>query len=542
MGCIFVVGLGAVLRTSMGVSLYSALIGGLKQVASRITLDYVSLVLIAIATFLRTSKTKGSFLAVALAFSVGTAGSSLTNRWPLTFPVLASVALQALCFLPPFQADFPKRILDYLASLCLLVSLSLCILFPATEIPGPTGKHNVGMVDFFLPVNLAAAYTGENATCADTADGFVSARLLYPTSEKPEQVPYLKPNIALQYLKMTMKFASPPPLDDWSWLIHNWQLAYFAAKPFAEPISVDGGLPLIVYSHGLGGHSMVYMYQNLMLASHGNVVLQINHSDGSAALVERKDGSLLSFDFSTQALFADGKATEEYVFRRREQADHRVVEMLASVLALQNLNNKDIEDLKGVSFVNKLKSTDVTVMGHSFGGTTALAAAFRRPELVTSMIGHEPVADWLPDDARRALFPVDVMEDCPIKYDGGTGGLAADVKPTAGTIKDFDVLFLLSRHWFESEQIMGRGNIIHWMYTNGKMCRDCTAEFALIRDSAHNEFSDSCMMTPVWLARALNVTGKRNPQQTAEEISKRTLGFLDTIRLQKSEAVTVAAT
>jgi pimeloyl-ACP methyl ester carboxylesterase len=178
-----------------------------------------------------------------------------------------------------------------------------------------------------------------------------------------------------------------------------------------------------------------------------------------------------------------------------------------------------------------LKFTDVTVMGHSFGGTTALAAAFRRPELVTSMIGHEPVADWLPDDARRALFPVDVMEDCPIKYDGGTGGLAADVKPTAGTIKDFDVLLLFSGEWYDKQ--WGRSDIIHWMYTHGKMCRDCTAEFALIRDSAHNEFSDSCMMTPVWLGRVVGVTGKRNPQQTAEEISKRTLGFLDTARLQK---------
>lgn len=528
-GCLFVAVLGLSLRT-FGVPFCSFMIGGLKPIPSRITLDYLALILLAISTFLPRSKAKAFFLTITLAFSVITAGSP-TNRWTLTIPVAISLALQALRRLPPFQADLPKRFLSALTILCCLTSASLCILFPATQIPNPTGKYNVGLMDLHLPVNLAAAYTGENFSCSDTTDGFVSIRIMYPTKEDPVRVPYVKPDIALQYLKVSMQFGAPPPLNKLSWFLDNWRLAEISAKPYAKPIQVDGGFPIVVYSHGMGGHSTVYTYQSMMLASNGNVVLQINHADGSAPVVERKDGDLLHLDFSLHDVWAAGEE-EEYTNRRRDQTDHRVVEMLASVFALQNLNHRDIPETKGVSFVNKLKISEIHLMGHSFGGATALTAAFRRPELAFSVIAHEPVSDWMPDDARRALFPVDIMANCPFHYEGGTGGLPLDAKQTQATIKDIDIMFLFSSEWYYKN--WGRCDIIEWMHDHGKLCQACTTSFDMIWNAHHNEFSDSCMMTPVWLARAVGLTGKRNPIETSEEISQRTLKFLEQVRLRKS--------
>lgn len=52
-------------------------------------------------------------------------------------------------------------------------------------------------------------------------------------------------------------------------------------------------------------------------------------------------------------------------------------------------------------------------------------------------------------------------------------------------------------------------------------------EFAVIAAMKHNEFSDMCMLTPLWLARGVGVTGERNPIDTAREVHDRTRVFLD---------------
>ena len=62
-------------------------------------------------------------------------------------------------------------------------------------------------------------------------------------------------------------------------------------------------------------------------------------------------------------------------------------------------------------------------MGHSYGACTSLTAASRRPDLVSSVIAHEPAFDWMPDDARRELFAEHKLVGGPRKYDGGTGVL-----------------------------------------------------------------------------------------------------------------------
>jgi hypothetical protein len=41
----------------------------------------------------------------------------------------------------------------------------------------------------------------------------------------------------------------------------------------------------------------------MALAAHGIVVLSITHQDGSAAVVERSDGSLRTFDFEIGKFF-----------------------------------------------------------------------------------------------------------------------------------------------------------------------------------------------------------------------------------------------
>lgn len=54
-------------------------------------------------------------------------------------------------------------------------------------------------------------------------------------------------------------------------------------------------------------------------------------------------------------------------------------------------------------------------------------------------------------------------------------------------------------------------------------------DYGVVQDAFHQEFSDMCMLTPVWLARGTGVTGNRNPLDTAREIEERTWKFVSSV-------------
>ena len=126
----------------------------------------------------------------------------------------------------------------------------------------------------------------------------MSARMLYPTNDGGGTVPYLDPNHASDICAELMKAAAPGLLKRLGFMLHTWRLARLGARRNAQPLrrAQGGRLPLAVFSHGLTGSSEVYSFQALSLAAEGFVVLMITHTDGSAALVKRRDSGSLAFD------------------------------------------------------------------------------------------------------------------------------------------------------------------------------------------------------------------------------------------------------
>ena len=527
-----------------------AMWGGLRPIPSRLALDVATIVSLTFCAFTEPNEISNHvLLGLAAVVTVTTAG--LTHRWTISFPLVPFLVLQALRRLH-LGSGWIGLVIGALSSLFILLSTALSILFPAVELQPVKGKYNVGIIDLHLPVDFSESKRRGSLLGTQHQDE-ITARILYPTDEEAEDLPYLDPEFAPLLCDELMKAGAPGPLKRLGWMLHTWRLTHIRAKRNAQPSDQQGQFPLAVYSHGLTGIAAIYSYQALHLAASGTVVLMVDHTDRSAVATRRRDSTHLLYDPKPVTdIYMKGKEVE-YVRKRRAQTQHRVEECLSALSCLKSLNHRNIPDLAsvGVSFVGKLDTADITLMGHSFGGCTVLSAAAQRPDLVSAVVAHEPAIDWMPDLARRALFSADRIEQLEAPYSGGTGGyedskgseekkddcqiaIAGGLASIPGSIHDINMLYLYSDEWATLN--WGAFSLIKSMHENCVLGpKQGTTDVGVIQKAKHQEFSDSCMLTPTWLARATGLTGERNPHETAAEIATRTLEFLEATRRSRRE-------
>jgi pimeloyl-ACP methyl ester carboxylesterase len=504
--------------------------GGLRPILSRVLLD--SAALFGLSVSAGTSEcTRKNTVVLGLTYIGTFVSAGLTNRWTLTLPMVPFLFLQLTRRLSLSKKGgcWFHRIVDGLSLLLIVSAATLSILFPAVELPAIKGPYNVGVVDFFMPIessNIAGSVSSE--TCASSSH--VSVRLLYPTNEKPVRIPFLRPDIAADYCQQFMSFGAPPPLKTFGWLLHTWRLARMQAKPHASLSDHPDAFPLVLFSHGLGGTAEIYSYQTMSLVAHGHIVLAVNHQDGSAPVIRQRDGNIKLYDHELPKLWAGGNHVE-YVRERRARTDLRVDELVAAAEGMHRLNESDLAELLlfGLSFRDRIQIDQTFFMGHSFGGATALSVAKRRPDLVKSVIAHEPAVDWMPDDARRSLFDLKRLEGLSTNFTGGTGGFLVESSDSESSIHDVDLLILFSGEWRSKK--WGWNHVLEEMHQEARLGREGGySSFAFIDDAHHTEFSDTSMMLPLWLARLTNITGPRNPLSTAKEIHERTLVFMQKVK------------
>ncbi|XP_054269410.1 platelet-activating factor acetylhydrolase-like [Macrosteles quadrilineatus] len=138
-------------------------------------------------------------------------------------------------------------------------------------------------------------------------------------------------------------------------------------------------LPVIIFSHGFGAARYFCSAMLLELASQGYVVASLEHRDTSAcATYFYKSAAHRDKDERTWIPHAKLEIGPQHYELRRKQVRCRRDECVKSLDFLEDINsgntNKNILktslDLQG--FKDQLDLDSVTVMGHSFGGSTAL--------------------------------------------------------------------------------------------------------------------------------------------------------------------------
>jgi dienelactone hydrolase len=212
-------------------------------------------------------------------------------------------------------------------------------------LPEPTGSSAAGTrIEVLVDPDRGEDFTQDNL------DDLRELRVtyFYPTdSTAAADAPYIDPTIAgwleTQHPAFTKAFlASVPPVA-------------IGGAPVAAK---SGGNPVLIFSPGLGVPAALYTATLVDLASHGFVVVAVDHPYVSGAVL-RSDGSLADFvpptDFEEQQAF-DAQAFPTVV------ADLRFV---AGQLAAMSERGGALEGAIDLSRMGAL--------GHSFGGAAAIA-------------------------------------------------------------------------------------------------------------------------------------------------------------------------
>jgi predicted dienelactone hydrolase len=153
------------------------------------------------------------------------------------------------------------------------------------------------------------------------------------------------------------------------------------------PVSVAGGLSLLIFSHGYGGTNTQSVLLMETLASHGFVVVSPEHT---------------------------GNTSDDASDPREVAGANRVPDVSFFIDAFLGRNNTPGDD-----FYQRLDPASIGVLGHSFGGGTALGSVAgyfgqpRDPRVIAALPISVEVIDSFSDEALAAV-------DEPVLFLGGT--------------------------------------------------------------------------------------------------------------------------
>ncbi len=248
---------------------------------------------------------------------------------------------------------------------------------------------------------------------------------------------------------------------------------------------VPARLPVLVFSHGLGGVAGMYACQASELASQGYVVFALTHNDGSACLAEFPDNPQSNIRMTPAPSYGSDAMLQmrSHQLRTRAAEVSHLIDYIASAESAHHAGEGSAwGNGVHVPFAGRLDlAHGVGAIGHSFGAATAVLTA-HQDERVRVCVAHDLWMLPLPEELSRK-------------------GLQSAAAP---------LLITQSRKWTEwSEQNRE-------MIAFTRKSRDATLiDFA---DTAHSNYSDVPLFSQM-LARKLGQIGKADFRQAMKDIN-----------------------
>ncbi len=271
------------------------------------------------------------------------------TRWQMIPLYVLTLILTALSF---FISDV-KLLASYLTLILLAVSTALPALLPVPKIASPSGAHEVGTAIYeFTDTARKELYSGK-----DEPRRFM-AQVWYPaevTSTAKHAKWMSEPKI---YAPAIAGFLDLP-----SFFLDHLALSISPAYLDVPLAKTSEPYPVILFSHGWRGFNAQNTGQAVELASHGYVVIAIQHTYGAVVTV-----------------FPDGTIAPNNPKALPENADDPNYEVVARILVNQWAEDMAfmLDQFQGFDkeadslFFQKLDMERIGVYGHSTGGGAAI--------------------------------------------------------------------------------------------------------------------------------------------------------------------------
>jgi len=279
-------------------------------------------------------------------------------RWQM-IPLYAITIFTFLVTLPNFlkkkgedddSAPRPGWLQTLGLALLLGIALALPALLPVPAIPRPGGPLSVGTTSFELvDDSRQELYSGKSEPRR------FMIQVWYPANPGPDDqiAPWMES--AEIFAPALSGFIRMP-----AWFLDH--LAYAKTSSYLSPApnSENGTYPVILFSHGWRGFREQNTFQMQELASHGYVVVSIQHTYG-AILTIFPDGSLAP---NNPSALPSGVPEDEYDAAARKLAAQWAGDIGYTLDILTQWNEDDPAD----RFTGLLDLERVGTLGHSTGG------------------------------------------------------------------------------------------------------------------------------------------------------------------------------
>ncbi len=389
-------------------------------------------------------------------------------RWQM-IPLYFLVAL--FCLLVIFNRQLiPTRWLTIPALIVLIPAIALPILLPVPTVAKPDGPYKVGTMTFTLTDNSRREIYSSNPTIPRR----IMIQVWYPASPRPEDktAPWM-PDASIYAPAISDLLKLP------HFFLNHLELVTTPAFQDAPLAHSNTAYPVIVFSHGWKGFRAQNTVQMLQLASHGYVVIGMEHTYGAVTTVF-PDGSIAP---NNPSALPDGMPDNIY-----DPAAQLLVNQWAGdigyALDFMMRQNADIQS----PFYNSMDMNKVGVFGHSTGGGATI-----------EFCGTDPRC--------KAGFTEDAFMT-PVSEDVLTKGVSQPF------------FFMFSQLW--TDDVNSKNNrLFHQFYSNAPQ----SLGVVTIKGSAHYDFSDLPMLTP--LAPQLHLKGPISGPLVIKIVNNYLLAFFD---------------